>query len=399
MSQSPDTSQGAPSLSPRLGFLLVSILLVSFSLRGAITSVGPVLIDIQAQFGLSSALAGFLTTLPLFAFAAISPVSSPLARRIGMERAIFLCLVLLIIGISVRYLSTVPALYIGMLFIGIGIAIGNVVVPGLVRRDFPERLTLVTALYTMAIVSCGGLGSGISVPLAHAWGWPNSLMVWVVPAVLAALVWLPQLKNSTRPAASSVGSLAGSSVWRSPLAWQVTLFMGFQSTGFYVYIAWFPSIMATYGVDAATSGWMLFIYQVVVFVATMLVPVVIHRSPDQRWIGFLCGLTLLISYAGLLLKPDWVMLWMTFGGVGGGGSLVLALTMFGLRASTSHQTVALSGMAQSIGYLMSAVVPVVLGLVHDLTHSWSLPLLLMVVSSLLHAVFGWLAGRDRRIDG
>jgi len=398
MTQSPDTSPGSSLRPARLGFLLFGVLLVSFSLRGAITSVGPVLIDIQSQFGLSSALAGLLTTLPLFAFAAISPVSSPLARKIGMERAIFLCLVLLIIGIGIRYLSTVPALYLGMALIGIGIAIGNVVVPGLVRRDFADRLTLVTALYTMAIVSCGGLGSGITVPLAESWGWPNALLIWALPAVLAAVVWLPQLKNSTRPAASG-GSHGGSNVWRSPLAWQVTLFMGFQSTGFYVYISWFPSIMATYGVDAAASGWMLFVYQVVVFISTMVVPVFIHRTPDQRWIGFFCGLTLLVSYAGLLFKPDWVMLWMAIGGVGGGGSLVLALTMFGLRASTSHQTVALSGMAQSIGYLMSAVVPVVLGYLHDMTHSWTLPLALMVVSCLLHTIFGWLAGRDRRIDG
>jgi CP family cyanate transporter-like MFS transporter len=397
MSQSFDPRH--TGLAPaRLGFLLFGLLLVSFSLRGAITSVGPVLIDIQSRFGLSSALAGLLTTLPLFAFAAISPVSSTLARKIGMERAIFLCLVLLIIGIGIRYFSTVPALYIGMAFIGIGIAIGNVVVPGLVRRDFADRLTLVTALYTMAIVSCGGLGSGITVPLAESWGWPNALLVWALPAVLAALVWLPQLKNRTRPAANG-GSLGGGNVWRSPLAWQVTLFMGFQSTGFYVYISWFPSIMAAYGVDAATSGWMLFVYQVVVFISTMVVPVFIHRTPDQRWIGFFCGLTLMASYAGLLLMPDWVMLWMAIGGVGGGGSLVLALTMFGLRASTSHQTVALSGMAQSIRYLMAAVVPVVLGFLHDVAHDWSLPLILMVASSGLHAIFGWLAGRDRKIDG
>ena len=396
MTQHSDSDKPRP-MTPALWFLLFGILLVTFNLRGAITGVGPVLIDIQDRFGLSSALAGFLTTLPLFAFAFISPLASPLARRTGMERAILIAVMLLIAGLCLRLLTTALALYFGMAIIGIGVAIGNVVVPGLVRRDFPQRLTLVTALFTMAMVTSGGLGSGITVPLAQRFGWPGALFVWVLPAILGLLVWLPQVKAKTKPAAHHAPP--GASVWRSPTAWHVSLFMGFQSTGFYVYIAWFPSIMAAKGVDAATSGWQLFVFQILILTASMLVPMAIHRMRDQTWIGLACGLCLSIGYVGILLAPDWVLLWLCIAGLGSGGSLVLALTMFGLRASSAQQTVALSGMAQSVGYFMAAVVPIILGVIHDWTHTWTLPLVFMVGNSLLQMVFGWLAGRPLKIGG
>src|SRR6185369_14883234 len=156
------------------------------------------------------------------------------------EQAVLGAMLLLVAGTALRYIDGAPWLYLGTALIGCGIAFNNVLLPGLLRRDFPAQLTLVTALFTMVLVTCGGLGSGISIPLADWGGWRFSLVSWAIPAVIGLLIWAPQLRQHSRP---QVQAQAGPRMWREPLAWQVSLFMAFQSTAFYVMIAWFPSMM------------------------------------------------------------------------------------------------------------------------------------------------------------
>ncbi len=385
-----------PALHPFRGSGLVkllAILLVTLNMRGAITCVGPLLKTIQAQFGLSGTAAGLLTSLPLFAFGFLSPYAAPLARRLGMELAIFISMLLLVAGLGIRYLDGTAALYAGTAFIGCGIAFNNVLLPGLLRRDFPAQLALVTALFTMVLVTTGGLGSGIAIPLAdHLGGWRMSLVSWAAPAVLGVLVWAPQLREHTRPPA---GTEAKPRMWNQPIAWQVSLLMACQSTAFYVMIAWFPSMMSDLeGISAARSGAILFIYQLFVLGSVMLTPVFIHRMRDQRLIGAVLSTLILCGFCGLFFDPVHALGWMIVMGLGAGGSLVLALTLFSLRVNTTTQSVALSGMAQAFGYTMAAVVPILVGLLHDLTHHWTLPLLLMIALAALQVVSAWLSGRQ-----
>src|SRR5512139_945404 len=178
---------------------LLAILLVALNLRGAITCVGPLLKDIQEHFGLNGTAAGLLTSLPLFAFGFLSPYAALLAR------------------LGLRYLDGTAWLYLGTALIGCGIAFNNVLLPGLLRRDFPAQLALVTALFTMVMVTCGGLGSGVAIPLADRGGWRISLVSWAVPAVLAIALWMPQLRAHSAPA--KAGHHAP--VWNRSLAWQV----------------------------------------------------------------------------------------------------------------------------------------------------------------------------------
>jgi CP family cyanate transporter-like MFS transporter len=374
---------------------LLAILIVTLNLRGAITSVGPLLQEIQSQFGLGGAAAGLLTSLPLFAFGLLSPYAASLARRLGMEMAIFVSLLLLVAGLGLRYIDGTAWLYLGTAFIGCGIAFNNVLLPGLLRRDFPAQLALVTALFTMVLVTCGGLGSGIAIPIAEWGGWRFSLAWWLIPALLAALLWIPQLRASSRPVVSNHSPVR---MWNKSLAWQVSLFMGFQSTAFYVMIAWFPSMMQDLeGVSARRSGTILFIYQILVLVSVMVTPLFIQRLRDQRWIGPALSSMILLAYLGLYLHPQGALPWMILMGMGAGGSLVLAITLFSLRAATADDSVALSGMAQSIGYTMAAVVPILIGFIHDLTQGWELPLLLMIVLAFLQLVTGYLSGRQLTI--
>ncbi|MEO6080258.1 MAG: MFS transporter [Steroidobacteraceae bacterium] len=373
---------------------LIAILMVTLSLRGTITCVGPLLKDIQSHFHLTGTAAGLLTSLPLFAFGFLSPYAAPVARRLGMEQAVFMSMLLLIAGMGLRYLDGAVWLYLGTALIGCGIAFNNVLLPGLLRRDFPAQVTVVTAMFTMMLVICGGLGSGIAIPLAEWGGWRFSLVSWVIPAVLALVIWAPQLRAQSAP----VTLERQASMWNKPLAWQVSLFMACQSTAFFVMVAWFPSMMYDLqGISAARSGVILFIYQIFVLGSVMATPVFIHRMRDQRSIGVALSAMILLGYLGLYLDTAHALGWMIVMGIGAGGCLVLAITLFSLRVETATQSVALSGMAQAVGYSMAAVTPIFIGFIHDITHRWTLALLLMISLSVLQLVLGYLAGRPLQI--
>jgi len=311
-----------------------------------------------------------------------------------MELAVFLSMLVLVAGMGLRYVDGAGWLYLGTALIGTGIAFNNVLLPGLLRRDFAGQITVVTAIFTMVLVTCGGLGSGIAIPLADWGGWRFSLVAWALPALLALAIWIPQLRAHSAPAVVETHTR----MWNQPLAWQVSLFMACQSTSFYVMIAWFPSMMHDLvGISAARSGAILFIYQIFVLGSVMVTPFFIHRMKDQRAIGVVLSSLILAGYLGLFTNPGHALAWMIVMGLGAGGSLVLAITLFSLRVQTAMQSVALSGMAQAVGYTMAALTPIFIGLLHDLTQRWSVALLLMIAVAALQLATGYLAGRPIKV--
>jgi CP family cyanate transporter-like MFS transporter len=381
---------------------LLAILLVTLNLRGAITCVGPLLADLQARFGLDGTAAGLLTSLPLLAFGFLSPYAAPLGRRLGMEMAILVSMLLLVAGLGIRYFDGTLWLYLGTALIGCGIAFNNVLLPGLLRRDFADRVTFVTALFTMVLVTCGALGSGIAIPLAEWGGTRWALVFWIIPAVFGVLVWLPQLQRRSNPAAPASSRISQSNahprgsvtMWKQPIAWQVSLFMACQSTAFYVMVAWFPSMMLEVtATSPARSGTILFIYQMFVLASVMVTPLFIQRQRDQRIIGPVLSALILLAFVGLYFDPGHALAWTIVMGSGAGGSLVLAITLFSLRSASADDSVALSGMAQAIAYTMAAALPVLVGFLHDVTQQWTLPLLLMVALAAVQMLVGYLAGR------
>lgn len=378
---------------------LAGILLVAANLRAPITSVGPLLGDIRESVSLSAGAAGLLTAGPLLAFAGLSPLAPGLARRFGVERVLFGALVLLAAGVLLRSTYLPGALFAGTLAVGLAIALGNVLLPGLVKRDLPGRAGLVTGLYTATMSSVAALASGISVPAAEGIGWRGSLAVWAAPAFVAALLWVPRLRAGS--SGSSKGGSASrpasrSGLWRSPLAWQVTAFMGLQSVIFYVSITWLPAILLQEGVGAAQAGWMLSLMQLVAIPAALLAPVLAERVPSQRFalVGAAglsgAGILGLLLFAGAL---PWVVLL----GLGQGSCISLALTLFALRAPDAGRSAELSGMAQSFGYLLAATGPPLFGLLYDLSGSWAVPLLALLAAAALLAASGLGAGRNVRV--
>ncbi|ABG04525.1 major facilitator superfamily MFS_1 [Rubrobacter xylanophilus DSM 9941] len=370
------------------------VVLAGLNLRASITSVGPVIGGIREDMGLSSGLAGLLTTLPLLAFAAFSSLAPRLAGRFGLSRTLFGGLVLLAAGIALRSLPQEAALFAGTAVLGAAIAAANVLLPGFVKRYFPRRVGPVTGTYITAMNVGAALGAGLSAPLARSagLGWQGALGVWAVPVLLAVLAWAPLLKE--RPERSAPGR-APRGPWRSALAWQVTLFMGLQSVVFFVSITWLPAILGEGGLSAVGAGWMVSLMQLVGIPATLLVPVLAARMRSQSALAagaaLLSGTGILglLFLGGPLSSVPVVLL-----GLGQGAAISLALTLFALRAADAAGAAALSGMAQTVGYLFAAAGPPLFGALHDATGGWTVPLvvLCLVTGAMLLAGIG--AGRD-----
>mgnify|MGYP003576780217 CR=1 FL=1 len=205
-------------------WIIAGILLFAANLRGPFTAVGPVLDVIQKAFGIGAGAAGALITLPLLTFCLVSPFAAGLARRLGLERALFLALVLIGGGILARSVGPIGLLYAGTAVLGAGIAIGNTLLPSLLKRDFPDQIAKLTAVYALTMGLASGVGSAVVVPLTQAFDWQVSLGAFIVLPLAGALLWLPQLRRRTDPAAETAEVGEGRAIWRFPLARRGTAF-------------------------------------------------------------------------------------------------------------------------------------------------------------------------------
>ncbi|HFZ7813492.1 TPA: CynX/NimT family MFS transporter [Salmonella enterica subsp. enterica serovar Chester] len=389
------------ALSPRgkQGALLIAgILMIATTLRVTFTGAAPLLETIRSDYGLSTAQTGLLTTLPLLAFALVSPLAAGIARRFGMERSLFAAMLLICAGIALRSLPSATLLFAGTAIIGCGIALGNVLLPGLIKRDFSQHVARLTGSYSLTMGAAAALGSALVVPLAlHGFGWRGALLMLMLFPLLALLIWLPQWRTTRSANLSSSRALHERGIWRSPLAWQVTLFLGLNSLIYYVIIGWLPTILISHGYSEAQAGSLHGLLQLATAAPGLAIPLILHRFNDQRWIAALVSLLCAVGAAGLWFVPGQAVIWTLLFGFGSGATMILGLTFIGLRASSAHQAAALSGMAQSVGYLLAACGPPVMGKLHDASGSWYLPLSGVTVLAIIMAIFGLYAGRDREI--
>ncbi|EAZ5513208.1 MFS transporter [Salmonella enterica] len=389
------------ALSPRgkQGALLIAgILMIATTLRVTFTGAAPLLETIRSDYGLSTAQTGLLTTLPLLAFALVSPLAAGIARRFGMERSLFAAMLLICAGIALRSLPSAALLFAGTAIIGCGIALGNVLLPGLIKRDFSQHVARLTGAYSLTMGAAAALGSALVVPLAlHGFGWRGALLMLMLFPLLAFLIWLPQWRTTRSANLSSSRALHERGIWRSPLAGQVTLFLGLNSLIYYVIIGWLPTILISHGYSEAQAGSLHGLLQLATAAPGLAIPLILHRFNDQRWIAALVSLLCAVGAAGLWFVPGQAIIWTLLFGFGSGATMILGLTFIGLRASSAHQAAALSGMAQSVGYLLAACGPPVMGKLHDASGSWYLPLSGVTVLAIIMAIFGLYAGRDREI--
>lgn len=375
----------------------VAIVLVAANLRPAVVGVAPVLSQIQAGEQLSGTAAGVLTALPVLCFGLLAPAAPRLARRLGIERALLVALVVLCAGFVVRSSGSLVALYAGTVLLGAAIAVGNVLLPSLIKRDFAHRTGVMTGLYTMAISGGAALAAGITVPVAQAAGleWRGALAAWALFAVLAILCWLPHVRRAPRPARTGGPRVGG--LWRDALAWQVTVYMGLQSLSYFAVTAWLPAVLIDRGFDAAAAGWMLSLASVAGIAGATVAPVLATRGRRQR--GLAAGITALagLGLLGVFAVTGIEVVAVVLLGVGQTAALGYALTLVALRAPDAAHAAQLSSMAQSVGYVVAAAGPFAFGALHDLTGGWSMPALLLGAVLVVQGVAGVLAGRDRLV--
>jgi len=388
-----------PTLTTRPALLILGILCIAMALRAPFTGVPPLMGLIRGELGLSSAAAGMLITLPLLAFAVVSLFAAGLARRFGLERTLFAAMLLVAAGIGVRTMGGVGGLYAGTAIIGAGIALGNVLLPSLLKRDFPQRLAGLTSAYVLTMGLAAGLASAIAIPLANLpmGGWRFSTLCMLALPLISLLLWLPQLAGHTRPVAATAHAPHGAHLWRSPLAWQVTMYLGINSFVFYVAVSWLPAILHDAGFTAERAGSLHGFLQLASAAPALFLAPVLRRLKDQRAAAFCAAGASCLAFAGLIAAPAWGAVWIALLGLGTGAGIILGLAFVGLRASHAQQAAALSGMAQCVGYLFAATGPALVGGVHDKFGGWGLALGVCAALCAVMAVAGLYAGRAIQI--
>jgi CP family cyanate transporter-like MFS transporter len=370
-----------------------SLVLIAFNLRPLFSSLSVLLAEVTQETGLSTVGASLLTTLPVVCLGVFAPFAPRLAQRFGAERTLLGALLLLALGTGLRGVESVPLLFAATLAAGAAIAVSNVLLPGVVKRDFAESAAIMTGLYTMALCAGAAAGAGLTQPVERALGsWSGALAAWAVPALAVILIFAPQALAARPPAAHSAFRVVG--LWRDRLAWQVTLFMGLQSALAYCIFGWLAPILRERGFAPTVAGGIVSLSVMAQVITCIAVPSFAVRCRNQR--GVNVGLVVLATAAllGLMFAPLWtVPFWAVLQGIGQGGLIAAAMIVIVLRSPDSHVAAHLSGMAQGVGYVLAAVGPLLVGLIRSWTGSFDWAALLMVALGIAAAWMGNGAGR------
>lgn len=381
-------------MSLRSFLLVAGIVLAALNLRPALSGVSPLLDEIMRDVGLTPAGGGAITTVTVVCLGVFGPIAPLLARQVGLDRTLMAGLLVLAAGILIRSIDGAPALYAGAAVAGVAIGVMNVAMPGVVKQHFPAKVGPYTSVYVSALVLGAAAASAAVIPLEHAtgYGWRGVSALLAVPAVLAALLWLPQALG--RQVSQANGPRPFRAVLRSPVTWKITAFMGLQSLTFYITLAWLPTIFQESGVDAEQAGYLLSLSTLAQVAGTLGAPVHAGRRASQApHVLIAAGLTI-AGYLGVLLAPTTVpWLWMIVLGVGQGASLALVLLIITLRAPDPASVTALSAVAQSFGYVLAAFGPFLIGVMRQESGGWTVPLLSGLAICVLQTVAGWLAAR------
>ncbi|ANQ63299.1 CynX/NimT family MFS transporter [Staphylococcus equorum] len=386
--------------------VIIAIVFIASTLRAPLTSVGPVIEEIKQVMEIDNSVAGILTTIPLIIFAIISPLVSKVTSRLTMSRTIFYSTILLIVALFLRIAGDFNLFIIGTLLLGIAIAFGNVVLPSYVKWYFPTQIGLATGIYSGTMNFTAGIGGGLSFPLSEISPieFRLSLSFWIIFGVIALFLWIPKARTGAKLEQATVdqSKLETSkkvNIVKSKLAWMVALTMGFQSMVFYTMVAWVPSILIDRGLEPTTAGYLLMLNQFSQVPMTFIFPIVASKLKDQRilvviiTILFLIGFSLFFTQSLALLIVGIVI-----AGLAMGACFSLCMTFFSIRANTSEGSISLSGFGQSVGYLIAAIGPFLIGYLYDATGSWNSGVVALIIMSILIFIFGYPAAKNKVVE-
>ncbi|WP_426473516.1 CynX/NimT family MFS transporter [Chryseobacterium balustinum] len=386
--------------------LIINVLvlvLVSSNLRSPITSVGPVLNQISNSLHLNNLQSSMLTSIPLMMFAGCSVLVSRFSHRFSINRFLLYALIILSFGLFMRVFGSVWTLFTGSVFIGLGVCIGNVITPGYIKSNFPKQIGLMTGIFAVSMNLTAALASGYSVSLGEwtGYGWRGSLGIWLVIALLALFVVVLELLLNKSRVQQTGASLAKSdfNMFKSPQAWNISVFMGLQSLVYYSLISWLPAVLGDYGMRGNEPGWILFIIQISMIPITFIGPIIANKMKNQKvMIVFISVLMLASILMFAWLKSEWIYATAVLLGLSNGLSFSLSILFFSLRTKSSANAIKISGMAQSVGYLIAAFGPAVFGKLHDYDTSWKWSFYFLGISVIVMFYFGIKAARRKFVE-
>lgn len=376
--------------------LFTGILLIGASLRAPITSVGIALPSIKETLNLSNTSVSLITIIPLLSFAVISLFAAKISHKFGLERTVFGALILICIGIALRAITGVSWLYVGTILIGVGVAFGNVLTPGIIKMNFPLRIGIMTGYYTVVMNIFGSASSYVTAPLVKHFNYNIAISLIGIVTFIGIIIWSFQLnKHETVNSSQTTTNI---NVWKSPLSWQITLLMGGQSMMFYSLINWLPEFLLSHGTPINEAGIYLSILQLAIIPLTFVTPIFAEKMKNQVLITFVTGLLFVLGILTLMLQPNWAFLGIILIGIASGLAFGLVNTFFGLRTENGLTAAKLSGMSQSVGYLFAAIGPLLFGILHDATNSWNTSFGILLVTSIIIMIIGSRAGRNITIE-
>lgn len=374
---------------------VLALFLTALNLRPGITSVSPILNHLGDVLGMNSIVLSLLTSIPVLCMGVFSPVAVRLGHRIGSERALLLAMILVAFGTCIR-LFTHSAWYllVTTILLGVGIAIAGPLLAGFIKHHFPSKVSSMIGLYSVAMVIGASAGSGITVPMEHWFGgsWQISLAIWGVLAIIA----IPILLSANRHPAASYKAQATQATashalpWGSGEAWVITIFFGLMAFMFYVFTAWLPPIAQSMGWSATFAGTVSTVFTLVQIPVTYILPSLMHRFPRPRFWLILCSASELIGLVLIGLTSVNPIVAAIFMGIGAGGLFPLTLLLPINATRTPAEANSWSAMAQSIGYIIGAAGPLLIGVIHDATQSFSIAigfLFVVVIAMLVMEVF------------
>jgi len=379
--------------------VVVGIVVLAFNLRPAAVSVGPVLGEVRNALGMSSTEAGVLTSLPVLAFAVFGALAPRLARLVGLHRLTLLALLAVVVGLGGRAaVSSVPVFLALSLLALAGMASANVLLPSLVKLHFPDRIGLMTSIYSTALAIGLTSASVLTVPIGESHdGWRAGLFVWSITAAIAVLPWLGLVVHDRVPetVTSEVRLL---DVARTRLGWLMALFFGLQSLQAYSIFGWFAEVYRDAGFSAQTGGLLLGVITGISIPLSFVIPTLVARLHDLRPLMWTLMLCYPVGFLGLVVAPRggaWA--WALLVGVGT-TTFPLVLTLIGLRARTPEGTAALSGFTQSVGYLIAIVGPFGVGVLHDVSGGWTVPLVALTALIVPQLMVGLAVARPAYVE-
>ena len=393
--------QPASPRQTRLGriLVLVGVLVLGFNLRPAAVSIGPVLPEVTGAMGMGPVQAGILTSLPVVAFGVFGAMAPALARRAGVHKVTLVALLAVVGGLAGRALVGHASLFLALSAVALaGMAASNVLLPSLVKLHFPDRVGVVTSLYTTALAIGLTMASALTVPIGEELGsWRWGLGVWAATAAVAAVPWLLLVRHDAAPREAEEGVTLGR-VARTKLGWAMALLFGLQSAQAYTMFGWFAQVYRDAGFSATTAGLLLGVITGMSIPISLWAPAAAARAPDQRTLMLGLIACYPIGYLGLLLFPrEGAWLWAVLLGVAA-GVFPVVLTLIGLRSRTSAGTAALSGFTQGVGYAVSVIGPLGTGVLYAATDAWTVPLIALTIIAVVTGALSTVVARPGYVE-